>query len=130
MNDETLEPLAQRQKDFSLAIAEKLERGEPLSSIERKWAAEAIRAAASQIKPKEKKLVGRPSKITELALVDFHLLRTFQGLSVKAAEITLSERYGVSTAVIHDRLLELKKTTGLTGWGLPAIKKNRKTKDK
>lgn len=101
---------AQFQKAYAGAIAIKIERGEPLTEVERLWAVGALRAFAEQI-PIEPS--GHKHKIDpHSTAMEFLLLRQFQEMSVNMALETLAERYDVSVPAVRKSIgLKKKKPT-------------------
>lgn len=97
-------------------LAQKVESGDPLDSLERKRAASAIRGFAKSIPLERKRSPGRPHKVPEEAI----LLRQVYingGDSVARAEERLAELYGVDLETLQSRIKRLAKAVTPEHWG-------------
>jgi hypothetical protein len=114
--DKEHEAIALNQKRYLQHIAELIEAGENLNTLQSKFAAGAIRAFSDSIPLERKKDPGKPPKVPEHAVV---LLQSYieSGIRQSEAEATLSEMYDVDIETFQSRIKRLRKTINPTEWG-------------
>ncbi|MCC5451690.1 hypothetical protein LMJ53_08120 [Rheinheimera sp. UJ51] len=97
-----------KQRAYIHSIAEKMETGKKLSSLESKWAAAVLRAAATRMSEVRPRNIGKPSILPGDLAIHFNLKVVFDGLSRNKAIENLAEQFNVSETAI-------KKHLGLIG---------------
>lgn len=121
--DEEHRRIAQNQIELLHEVASLIESGEPLTDLQRKWAAGAIRGFASGIPVERTRPPGKTPKVPEEALVLWQAYIA-SGNTGTQAEGRLAALYDVDLETLQSRLKRLKReiapaTFGFTKWGKP-----------
>ena len=103
------ERIARSQKDFLSEVADKIKSGEPLSEIEREWAAGAIRAFADSIPLSPKRKQGPAPKFCHAtAAVNYAMLRV-SGKGHNATITKIARSLGVTRRAVRVAVEENRK---------------------
>ncbi|WP_296271196.1 hypothetical protein [Pseudomonas sp. UBA6323] len=114
--DEQHRKRTENSKAFLEEVASLIEAGEPLSPMQKEWAAGAIRAFAASLPLERKRNVGAPLRVPDEAI----LLRQVYisgGMPIGEAEEKLASLYEVDLETLQSRIKRLAKTTDPTEWG-------------
>lgn len=114
--DEQHRKRTESNKAFLDQVAGLIEAGEPLSPLQKKWAAGAIRAFAASLPLKRKRNVGARLMVPDEAI----LLRQAYisgGMPIGEAEEKLASLYEVDLETLQSRIKRLAKKTDPNEWG-------------
>ena len=109
--DKDYAELAQRQKAYFNELANRLEAGETINSMDRKLAAALIRRAAAAISTKRKRPKGQPAQVPDTVRLEYARLLG-DGLSSNKAMEELCERYSASLEAIKGKLGMVRSKKG------------------
>ena len=98
------EETARSQRQYTRLLADKVETGESLSSMERKWIAAILRGAVDAIQPPKGNRGPSPKLDPGSLAMEYAILREHQSYSENAAHELLAGRHTVSPEAIKKAL--------------------------
>jgi len=103
-SQEEQEETARSQRQYTRLLADKVETGEILSSMERKWIAAILRGAVDAIQPPKGNRGPSPKLDPGSLAMEYAILREIHGYTNNAAHEHLAGRHAVSTEAIKKAL--------------------------